>query len=378
MARRSIHSCFQFLALASVCTLLPIAAHAQHQARTLTVRSASVVARELHEFAMPPFDRDRDQTEPTYRAEYLGLRNDALESKAALIRDLFRADPDYPGIDRLLAQRWFILSNTLHRPAEALVEVEQTLKQKSLAPTIVLEARYARAEAHIALAHAGQEGAASDASAAISAFTESHPRDQRGAKLLATLATQFTTNASRKRAIYERLILEYPDHPSAKYWAGKVRQINSVGKPFQLTFTDAITGSEVSTEALRGKIIVIDFWATWYSPSVAALPRRKDLHAQYQSQGVEFIGISLDQPISQGGLERLRSFCDENAITWPQYYQGNSWSSEFSVAWGVDAIPTTFIIDRNGKLITTDAGGIQLEEWLPLLTQEWRTAAHPE
>ncbi len=376
MVRHSIQSCLQLLAIASALTLVP-SLGAQRTDLNTEVRSATTVAAEVRDFAMPPFDRDRDQSEATYRAEYLLERNAALEVKATLIADLFRADPAYPEIERLLAQRWFILSSTLHRAAEALIEIEQTLKQKSLRPAITREAWYARAEAHIAIARTGQRGAASDANAAVSAFVESYPRDQRGAKLLATLANQFTTRPSRKKAIYERLILEYPDNPAAKYWAGKIRQIDSIGKPFQLSFTDAITGGEVSTKTLQGKIIVIDFWATWYSPSVAAIPQRKDLHAQYYSKGVEFISVSLDQPISQGGLERLQAVCDQNAITWPQFYQGNSWNSEFSVAWGIDAIPATFIIDRNGKLITTEAGsGTQLEEWLPLLTREWRAASH--
>ena len=103
-------------------------------------------------------------------------------------------------------------------------------------------------------------------------------------------------------------------------------------------------------KSLKGKVVVIDFWATWCGPCVAEMPKMKELYAKYHDQGVEFIGVSLDQPKEEGGLDSLKKFVKENEIAWPQYYQGNFWESEFSKSWGVNAIPCVFIVDADGKL----------------------------
>ena len=102
--------------------------------------------------------------------------------------------------------------------------------------------------------------------------------------------------------------------------------------------------------ALKGKVVVVDFWATWCGPCVAEMPTMKKLYAEYHGQGVEFLGISLDQPKEQGGLDALKKFVKEKEIPWPQYYQGKGWQSDFSSSWGINSIPSMFLVDQDGKL----------------------------
>ena len=92
----------------------------------------------------------------------------------------------------------------------------------------------------------------------------------------------------------------------------------------------------------------------------------KELYAKYKPQGVEFIGVSLDQPESEGGLKQLKEFVAKNQIGWPQYYQGKGWASEFSSSWGVNSIPCVFVVDSNGNLASTSARG-KLEQLIPEL-----------
>ena len=96
------------------------------------------------------------------------------------------------------------------------------------------------------------------------------------------------------------------------------------------------------------------------------MPTMKKLYAEYKPKGVEFIGISLDQPESAGGLKALKEFVTKNDITWPQYYQGKGWESDFSSGWGVNSIPCVFVVDADGNLASTDARG-QLDKLLPEL-----------
>jgi hypothetical protein len=100
----------------------------------------------------------------------------------------------------------------------------------------------------------------------------------------------------------------------------------------------------------------------------------KKLYAKYHEKGVEFIGVSLDQPKEDGGLDALKKYVKENEIAWPQYYQGNYWNSEFSRAWGINSIPTMFLVDQDGKLVSVDARG-KLETMIPELLKKKEGAA---
>jgi thiol-disulfide isomerase/thioredoxin len=206
---------------------------------------------------------------------------------------------------------------------------------------------------------------------AAEAFVDAAPKDdERGARLLMTIA-QSHTPEDKQLAAYRRVAERYPGLRTSKFALGKVRQVEGVGKPYELQFTDAITGKSVSIGDLKGKVVVVDFWATWCGPCVAEMPNMKKLYAEYKDKGVEFVGISLDNAEDKGGLKALRDYCEKNEIAWPQYYQGAGWDSEHSVSWGINSIPTMFVLDADGKLYSTQARG-KLEELLPKLIEKSR------
>jgi thiol-disulfide isomerase/thioredoxin len=116
----------------------------------------------------------------------------------------------------------------------------------------------------------------------------------------------------------------------------------NVGDKPELEF-QAVDGSTVSLEKLRGKIILIDFWATWCGPCMAEADHMVKINEEYAPKGLAFIGISLDQ--NKG---RMLQVCDQQKFTWPQYFDGLVWKNKISTEWGINSIPATYLIDPNG------------------------------
>lgn len=185
-------------------------------------------------------------------------------------------------------------------------------------------------------------------------FADLYADDPRAPDLL-QFAAQAADDEKEKLSLYRRLAVHYPATDAGKEAAGHVRRADAVGKPFELSFTDAITGRAIDTNDLRGKVILLDFWATWCPECVAAMPRLKSLYEKYHAQGLEILGIDLDDSAAAGGLAKLKSFVSANEIPWPQYHQGKGWDSEFSSSYGIDQLPAMFLVSPDGTLVTTHA-----------------------
>ena len=94
----------------------------------------------------------------------------------------------------------------------------------------------------------------------------------------------------------------------------------------------------------KGKVIILDFWATWCPPCRAELPHFKSLYQEYQQKGLEIIGVALDE----SGAKVVKPFVEDNKITYPILIGNQKVAEDYG---GIRGIPTTFIIDRHGHII---------------------------
>jgi thiol-disulfide isomerase/thioredoxin len=122
-------------------------------------------------------------------------------------------------------------------------------------------------------------------------------------------------------------------------------------KPLDIKFT-AVDGREVDLSKMRGKVVLIDFWATWCGPCVAELPNVLKAYKELHPKGFEIVGISLDS--DKGKLE---SFVKDKGMEWPQFFDGKGWKNEIAVNYDIHSIPAMWLVDQKGMVIDTAARG---------------------
>ncbi len=315
------------------------------------------IVAKIEALTAPKPDRAKMAADAKARDEFMAARDEFLKQQTDLIAELLAKNPDHSKAGRYATLRWSLMAQK-EKYAELKAETAKFADRKDKMGS---EASFMNAMATCEVA----KWELAPSLKAVDAFIAKFPGDERGATILSELAENVEGSAQKKE-IYVRLAKDFPTARATKSALAKSKQIEGLGQPFVFKFTDAITGKEVSNETLKGKVLVIDFWATWCGPCVADMPKMKALYAEFNPKGVEFVGISLDQSEDKGGLTKLKEFVAQNEIAWPQYFQGNYWQSEFSSSWGINSIPALFVVDADGKLASTSARG-KLEELLPTL-----------
>ena len=123
----------------------------------------------------------------------------------------------------------------------------------------------------------------------------------------------------------------------------------ATGQPLEIKF-QAVDGRHVDLSKMQGKVVLVDFWATWCGPCVGEIPHVKAAYEKYRAKGFEIVGISLDQD-----LARLQEFTKSQGMPWPLYFDGRGWSNVISSKYGIRGIPTMWLVDKSGNLADTNA-----------------------
>ncbi len=322
-------------------------------------RTPQQILKEIDAVKAPAVDSDKNDKKSASTAK----AREATQKRLRLILELYKVAPDHKRIPELMEERWKLIGTPEKtRYAELINEVDKVLAQTK-DEHLKIEAAYLKATLKLNPVSSKK----SPDPSGVDEFLKLAPKDPRAENLLGT-AANVTKDEKKKAELLERLNKDFPNSDLAGMFASHSKK-DSIGKPFALHFANAIDDTPISMKSLKGKVVVIDFWATWCGPCVAEMPKMKELYAKYKDQGVEFIGVSLDRSKDEGGLDSLKKFVKEREIGWPQYYQGDYWNSKFSKSWGVNSIPCVFVVDADGNLYSTEARG-KLEELIPSLLQK--------
>jgi thiol-disulfide isomerase/thioredoxin len=135
-------------------------------------------------------------------------------------------------------------------------------------------------------------------------------------------------------------------------------------KPLELKFK-ATDGTEVSMEKLRGKVVLVDFWASFCAPCIAEMPKLAVTYHLLRDKGFEIVGISLDQE-----KESMEAVLSKFRIEWPQYFDGLGFRNTISSAFGIESVPTSFLVDRKGMVRAMNLPGEELPRAVEKLLAE--------
>ncbi|MDB6053688.1 MAG: resA 1 [Verrucomicrobiales bacterium] len=152
-------------------------------------------------------------------------------------------------------------------------------------------------------------------------------------------------------AIANKVLKSSAPEKFKEFAASILKKSEAIGKPMTLKFA-AVDGRAVDISLLKGKVVMVDFWATWCGPCMAALPEVIDIYDKLHEKGMEIIGISLDED-----KDELTSFLKKKKMSWPQYFEGSWQNNQFVKEFGVEGIPSVWLIDKKGIVRTRDFRG---------------------
>ncbi len=198
----------------------------------------------------------------------------------------------------------------------------------------------------------------------LTGFVDRYPTTPEASQawLQLALSKEFEDKEREALAYYKRVASRFPNTEAGEKAAGAVRRLESVGKQIDLQ-GQTIDGKPFQLASLRGKPVVLHYWATWCEPCKQDMKLLRRLQATYQRSGLQLVGVNVD--ITE---QQANTFLEANQLPWTQLYEpGGLESSGLAKQFGVQTLPTMMLIDQAGKVVRHNVRAAELEKELDKL-----------
>jgi thiol-disulfide isomerase/thioredoxin len=195
----------------------------------------------------------------------------------------------------------------------------------------------------------------------LQAFVQKYPRSPLTADAMFQLANidDYLGDVEAAAAVYRKIVDQFPDAALTPRAKGAVIRLTSVGKPIPFQGT-TIAGKSFSLAQLKGKTVLIQYWATWCEPCKADFAELRRLYERYNKDGFEIVSVSLDET-----REPVADYLQQNRLPWTHLFaEGGLEASPLAAQLGVIALPTLIMIDADGKVVDRGMSLTQVEREL--------------
>jgi thiol-disulfide isomerase/thioredoxin len=172
------------------------------------------------------------------------------------------------------------------------------------------------------------------------------------------IAHEFAGEEEDAKKWYAQIKERFPNAAAAKKAAGAITRLDSVGQVIRLA-GKTTANQTLDLTALRGKVVLLHYWATWCEPCVSDLGTIQQLHAKYASSGFAPVGVCLDSD-----PKTLGAFLQKNRLSWPQLYEPGALDGRLANELGILTLPTMLLIDRDGRVLNRNISIGELENEL--------------